>query len=179
MNADAAKAPKKPASRKAAEKAVVAKRLPPAKKAAAKRPGPAGARKAPATAGAPARIDRMIAELGDWRGERLAAIRKLIHALDPAVVEEWKWKGTPVWSHQGMFVLANAHRDKVKLTFFHGAQLQDPGGLFNAGLGGGKWRAIDIREGDRLDPAALKALLREAMAYNAAHRVPKSRGSRA
>jgi hypothetical protein len=125
------------------------------------------------------RIDERIAELRDWRGERLAEIRKLIHEVDPDVVEEWKWMGTPVWSHQGMYVLANAHKDKVKLTFFHGAALADPRKLFNTGLGGGTWRAIDFREGDAVDTTALKALLREAVVYNTRHRVPKSRGSRA
>lgn len=125
------------------------------------------------------RIDRMIADLGDWRGERLAAIRRLIHEVDPDVVEEWKWRGAPVWSHAGMYANANAFKDKVKLTFHHGARLRDPGGLFNAGLGGNKWRAIDFREGDRIDEAALKALLREAIDYNATHAVPKSKGSTA
>ena len=124
------------------------------------------------------RIDKRIAELGDWRGERLAQIRKLIHEVDPAVIEEWKWMGTPVWSHEGMYALANAHKGKVKLTFFHGAQLTDPNKLFNAGLGGGKWRAIDLRAEDKIDKTALKALLREALDYNAKHLVPKSRGSR-
>ena len=140
------------------------------KKAAAKKTANASASK---------RIDQRIADLGDWRGERLAEIRKLIHEVDPAVIEEWKWMGTPVWSHEGMYALANAHKDKVKLTFFHGAQLPDPKKLFNAGLAGGKWRAIDLREGDRIDKAGLKALLREAVAYNTTHSVPKSKGSRA
>ena len=125
------------------------------------------------------RIDKKIAGLGDWRGERLAEIRKLIHEVDHEVVEEWKWMGTPVWSHEGMYALANAHKDKVKLTFFHGAELPDPKKLFNAGLGGSKWRAIDFREGDKINKPALKALLREAVAYNAKHSVPKSKGSRA
>jgi hypothetical protein len=125
------------------------------------------------------RIDKKIADLGDWRGERLAEIRKLIHEVDPEVVEEWKWMGTPVWSHEGMYALANPHKDKVKLTFLHGAQLRDPKKLFNAGLGGNKWRAIDFREGDKIDKTALKALLREAVAYNTTHSVPKSKGSRA
>ena len=151
-----------------------------------------GARKAPAKAATPRkavskpsdttsasqRIDAMIEKVGGWRGERLAEIRKLIHDVDPQVVEEWKWMGTPVWSHQGMYVLANAHKDKVKLTFFHGAKLTDADKLFNAGLDGGKWRAIDFREGDKIDKPALKALLREAVAYNTTHSVPKSRGSR-
>jgi hypothetical protein len=122
-------------------------------------------------------IDRRIADLGDWRGDRLAEIRAIIHEVDPEVVEDWKWMGSPVWSHQGMYALANAHKDKVKLTFHHGAQLPDPKKLFNAGAGG-KWRAIDFREGDRIDEAALKALLREAIAYNTTHSVPKSKGSR-
>ena len=125
------------------------------------------------------RIDRKIADLGDWRGERLAEIRALIHEADPEVVEEWKWMGTPVWSHDGMYALANAHKDKVKLTFHHGAQLADAKKLFNAGLAGNKWRAIDFREGDRLNKTALRSLVREAVAYNRAHAIPKSRGSKA
>ncbi|HKI99701.1 MAG TPA: DUF1801 domain-containing protein [bacterium] len=125
------------------------------------------------------RIDRMIADICDWRGERLAEIRRLIHEADPEVVEEWKWMGTPVWSHAGMYANANAFKDKVKLTFHHGAQLADPRKLFNAGLNGNKWRAIDLREGDRIDKTALKALLREAVAYNTTHSVPKSKGSTA
>lgn len=129
--------------------------------------------------GASERIDEHIAELADWRGERLAWIRRLVHEVDPDVVEDWKWMGTPVWSHEGMFALANAHKEKVKLTFHHGAQLSDPDGLFNAGLGGKKWRAIDMRVDDEIDEAALKALLCEAIAYNDRHDVPKSRGSRA
>src|SRR5688572_10957523 len=109
-----------------------------AKKATAKATTPRKAVKAVTKSSDPAsaskRIDQKIADLGDWRGERLAEIRKLIHEVDPAVVEEWKWMGTPVWSHDGMYVLANAHKDKVKLTFFHGAKLTDPKKLFNAGL---------------------------------------------
>lgn len=142
------------------------------------RPRPAAAKPSEPMA-VSARIEKVIKDLGDWRGERLAAIRRLIHQVDPEVVEEWKWMGTPVWSHDGMFALANAHKDKVKLTFFHGAKLRDPKGLFNAGLTGNKWRAIDFREGDKLDRPALAALLREAVAYNTTHPVPKSRGSTA
>ena len=123
-------------------------------------------------------IDEMLAELGDWRGERLAEIRKLIHEVDPEVIEEWKWMGTPVWSHEGMYALANAHKEKVKLTFLHGAKLRDPKKLFNAGLDGNKWRAIDYYEGDKLNKSTLKTLLREAVSYNTSHTVPKSRGSR-
>lgn len=124
------------------------------------------------------KIDQLIAKVGDWRGERLAEIRALIHEVDPNVVEEWKWMGTPVWSHDGMYVLANAHKNKVKLQFFHGAKLADPGKLFNAGLDGNKWRAIDLFEGDTIDKTPLKALLRDAIAYNTKHSVPKSKGSR-
>ena len=125
------------------------------------------------------RIEKRIADLADWRGERLAEIRALIHQVDPEVVEEWKWMGSPVWSHEGMYALANAHKDKVKLTFFHGAKLPDPKKLFNAGRGGNTWRAIDFREGDTIDTPALEALLREAVAYNTTHAVPRSKGSRA
>lgn len=148
------------------------------KKTAAKRKATSeAAAKKPASASS--RIDQMIADLGDWRGERLAEIRALIHEVDPEVVEEWKWRGAPVWSNDGMYAVANAHKGKVKLTFFHGAELPDPQKLFNAGLGGNKWRAIDIREKDEIDEAALRALLSEAVAYNATHAVPRSRGSRA
>ena len=160
-----------------------------AKKAAAKAPRKRVAtkagtpRKAVATPSAQMsasdRIDKTIADLGDWRGERLAEIRTLIHEVDPEVVEEWKWMGSPVWSHEGMYALANAHKDKVKLTFHHGAQLPDPKRLFNAGLDGNTWRAIDFREGDKVDKTALEALLREAIAYNIKHSVPRSKGSRA
>lgn len=107
--------------------------------------------------------------MGDWRGEKLAEIRKLIHEVDPEVVEEWKWMGTPVWSHEGMYAVANAHKDRVKLTFSHGAKLPDPKKLFNASLDGKKWRAIDLREGDKIDEIALKALVREAVACNRKH----------
>jgi hypothetical protein len=164
------KKPSKPAkvAKKPASRAVGAKAAKPRKPD----PGSAG------SAGASKRIDKAIADLADWRGERLAEIRKLIHQVDPDVVEDWKWMGTPVWSHDGMYAIANAHKDKVKITFHHGAQLRDPGKLFNAGLDGNKWRAIDIREGDKIDKNALKALLREAVAYNTTHSVPKSRGSR-
>ena len=125
------------------------------------------------------RIDELIADLGDWRGEWMAEIRRIIHEVDPDVVEDWKWRGTPVWSHEGMYANANAFKDKVKLTFFHGAQLSDPDNVFNAGFGGNKFRALDIRKGDEIDETALKGLLREAVSYNVRHSVPKSKGSRA
>jgi hypothetical protein len=168
-----------------AKKQIAKKSAKAAKKAVAKRRPAKAARPRKAAAGSPdprgasARIDRMIADLDDWRGEKLAEIRALIHRVDPEVVEEWKWMGTPVWSHQGMYALANAHKNKVKITFFHGAHFTDPGKLFNAGLDGNKWRAIDLHQGDQLDETALAALLREAVAYNTSHLVPKSRGSRA
>lgn len=129
--------------------------------------------------GASERIDQLILDLGDWRGETLAAIRELIHEVDPEVIEDWKWMGSPVWSHDGMYAVAKPLKKKVKLTFFHGAQLTDPGKVFNAGLDGNKWRAIDFHEGDAIDEAALGTLLREAISYNIEHSVPKSKGSRA
>ena len=94
------------------------------------------------------------------------------------MVEDWKWRGPPVWSHEGMHANANAFKDEEKLTFFHGAQIPDPSNLFNAGLGGNKWRAIDVRRGDKIDEIALKALLREAVGYNTKHSVPTSKGFR-
>ncbi len=114
---------------------------------------------------ASAKIDLMIAELGDWRGKMMAEIRRLIHEADPEVVEEWKWMGSPVFAHGGNLVVVNAHKEKVKMTFADGAQLVDRDGLFNAGLGGKKWRAIDLYEGDELDEEAFKELVREAVCY--------------
>ena len=108
----------------------------------------------------------------------LAQLRTLIHEVDPKVIEDWKWMGSPVWSHDGMFANAGAFKDKVKLTFHHRAQLPDPKKLFNAGLGGKKWRAIGFREGDKIDVAALKTLLGEAIAFNERHSLSKSKGSR-
>lgn len=116
---------------------------------------------------APARIDALIANLDDWRGQRLAEIRGLIHRELPDVTETWKWMGSPVWEHQGIIAVGNAHKAKVKLTFPHGAQLPDRHRLFNAGLGGKAWRAIDLAEGDVLDGTAFQALIREAADYNA------------
>jgi len=111
-------------------------------------------------------IDEMIKELGDWRGKTLAAVRKAILAADSEIVEEWKWMGSPVWSRDGMIAVGNAHKDKVKLTFSHGAALPDPDKLFNAGLEGGTWRAIDWLEGNKVNERALKILVRDAIAYN-------------
>ena len=112
------------------------------------------------------RIDELIAELTDWRGKTFAGIRKSILAADREIVEEWKWMGSPVWSHGGIIAVANAHKDKVKLTFSHGASLRDPDKLFNAGLKGNAWRAIDFFEGDEVNERALKNLVRAAVDYN-------------
>ena len=114
---------------------------------------------------ASARIDEKIKELGDWRGKTLAKVREIIHEADPEIVEEWKWMGSPVWSHDGIIAVGNAHKDKVKLTFSHGAILPDPS-LFNAGLEGNAWRAIDFFEGDKINERALKNLVRAAVEYN-------------
>jgi hypothetical protein len=114
----------------------------------------------------PARlIDERIAELGDWRGEALARMRKIIHAADPDIVEEWKWR-VPVWSHDGIVCTGEAYKSHIKLTFAHGAALKDPSHLFNSSLDGNVRRAIDIREGESVDEKALQALVREAIAHN-------------
>src|SRR5437773_779301 len=112
------------------------------------------------------RINQLIAELTDWRGKTFASIRKSILEADREIIEEWKWMGSPVWSHDGMIAVANAHKDKVKLTFSHGASLPDPDKLFNAGLKGNAWRAIDLFEGDKINERALKNLVRAAVDYN-------------
>jgi hypothetical protein len=112
-------------------------------------------------------IDRRIADLGDWRGVTLARMRKLIHEADPAVIEELKWRGTPVWSHDGILCTGETYKAVVKLTFAKGASLPDPAGLFNASLEGNTRRAIDIREGEAVDATAFKALIRAAVALNA------------
>lgn len=112
------------------------------------------------------RIDQHIAGITDWRGNVLATIRRIMREADPAVTEDWKWMGTPVWYCDGMVSLANPHRGKVKWTFYKGAHFADPGHLFNAGLDGNEWRAIDIFENDRLDEAALGQLVKTAIAYN-------------
>lgn len=117
-------------------------------------------------ANASERIDRLIAEIADWRGKIFAAIRKSILAADPEIVEEWKWMGSPVWSRDGLIAVANAHKGKVKLTFAYGAKLRDPDKLFNAGLDGNARRAIDFFAGDKVDERALKSLVRAAIAYN-------------
>ena len=116
-------------------------------------------------------IDEKIKELGDWRGKTLAKVREIIHAADPDIVEEWKWvkptsPGTPVWSHGGIVCTGETYKNVVKMTFAKGAALKDPSGLFNSSLDGNVRRAIDIHEGDKVDEAALKALIRAAVALN-------------
>jgi hypothetical protein len=119
------------------------------------------------------KIDQLIAKAADWRGKTLAAVRKAILAADKEIVEEWKWMGSPVWECDGIIAVGNAHKDKVKLTFAHGASLADHDGLFNAGLDGKVWRAIDFFEGDKINAAALKKLVRAAIEFNRAKRAKK------
>src|SRR5579884_2972884 len=128
---------------------------------------------------ASAAIDKKIKELGDWRGNALAKVRELIHDADPEIVEEWKWvkptsPGIPVWSHAGMVCTGETYKNVVKMTFARGAALQDPSGLFNSSLEGNVRRAIDIHESDRINEAALKELVRAAVALN----VSKAKGKR-
>src|ERR1700754_177436 len=120
-------------------------------------------------------IDQRIKDLGDWRGETLARMRKLIHQAAPDVVEEWKWMGTPVWSLGGIICTGESYKDKVKLTFAKGASLADPAQLFNASLDGNMRRAIDIAQGEKVDASAFKALVKTAIAFNQAHAKPTAR----
>jgi hypothetical protein len=119
-------------------------------------------------------ISRRIEELAGWRGQTLARVRQLIHEADPEVEEEWKWMGTPVWSHDGGICTGESYKQVVKLTFFRGASLRDPGKLFNSSLEGNTRRAIDLREGVAIDEAAFKQLIRAAVAANAAARKPRA-----
>ncbi len=123
-------------------------------------------------------ISNRIAELGDWRGETLARMRGLIKETDPDVVEEWKWMGTPVWSHDGIICTGESYKTVVKLTFAKGASLADPARLFNSSLDGNVRRAIDIREGEVVDESAFKALVREAVALNSSGKPKSSRKSK-
>ena len=113
-------------------------------------------------------IDARIAELGDWRGKTLSRVRALIKEADPEVVEEWKWRGVPVWSHDGLICTGETYKNVVKMTFAKGAALKDPSGLFNSSLEGNTRRAIDVHEGEKIDEKALKALVRAAVALNKA-----------
>jgi hypothetical protein len=115
---------------------------------------------------ASALIDQRIKELGDWRGKTLAKVREMIHEADPEIVEEWKWMGTPVFSHGGIVCTGETYKNHVKMTFAKGAELKDPSGLFNSSLEGNVRRAIDIHEGDKVDEAALKDLIRAAVSLN-------------
>ena len=122
-------------------------------------------------------IDGRIRELGDWRGETLARIRALIKEADPDVVEEWKWRGVPVWEHDGIICTGETYKAAVKMTFAHGASLKDPAKLFNSSLEGNTRRAIDFYQGDKIDEKALKALIREAAALNTAARTARKKKS--
>src|SRR5262252_6629387 len=119
-------------------------------------------------------IDARIKELGDWRGEMLARVRSLIKQADPEVVEEWKWRGVPVWEHAGIICTGETYKAAVKLTFAKGASLEDPTGLFNSSLEGNVRRAIDFHEGDKINEKALKALIRAAVVLNTSLKKPKS-----
>ncbi len=111
-------------------------------------------------------IDKYISRLTDWRGKTLSEIREIIRSTDPEIIEEWKWMGSPVWSRNGILAVGNAHKDKVKLTFDQGARLPDLSKIFNAGLRGNKWRAIDFFEGDKINAAALRKLVQAAIDQN-------------
>ena len=124
---------------------------------------------------APELITKRIAELGDWRGEVLGRVRQLIKQADPDVVEEWKWMGTPVWSHDGIICTGESYKNAVKLTFAKGASLKDPARLFNSNLDGNVRRAIDIHEGEEIDESAFKALVRQAIALNSSGKSKPSR----
>ena len=132
------------------------------------------AKRAPKSAAASKNITKRIQELGDWRGETLAWVRQLIHDADPGIQEEWKWMGTPVWSHDGIVCTGESYKQVVKVTFARGASLQDPGKLFNSSLEGNTRRAIDIREGEKVNEAAFRALIRSAVAANAAARAGRA-----
>jgi hypothetical protein len=133
----------------------------------------AGATPAKAGASPSKLIDARIKELGDWRGEMLARVRRLIKEADPEVVEEWKWRGVPVWEHAGIICTGETYKNLVKLTFAKGASMDDPSRLFNSSLDGNVRRAIDIHEGDKIDEKALKALVRGAVALNTSARAQK------
>jgi hypothetical protein len=124
-------------------------------------------------------ISKRIAELGDWRGETLSRMRKLIQQADPHAVEEWKWRGTPVWSHDGIICTGESYKNVVKLTFAKGASLKDPARLFNSSLEGNTRRAIDIHEGEKVDQAAFQALVRQAVALNATGKAKRSKTAKA
>ena len=158
---------KKKVAKKVAAVASAAASEPVAKKAAKKASKSAAADKT-SSAVASKHIDKRIEELADWRGETLARLRKLIHEADPEIQEEWKWMGTPCWYHDGGVCTGESYKQVVKLTFFRGAALADPKKLFNSSLEGNVRRAIDFREGEKINEAAFKALIREGVAANVA-----------
>ena len=127
----------------------------------------------PGSEAASANITKRIQELGDWRGEMLAHVRQLIHDADPDIEEAWKWRGTPVWSHDGIVCTGESYKQVVKLTFFRGASIKDPKKLFNSSLEGNARRAIDIREGEKINETAFKQLIRAAVAANSAARAER------
>jgi hypothetical protein len=139
-----------------------------------------GTKRPVAAASASALIEERIKQLGDWRGKMLAKVRDIIHQADPAIVEEWKWMGTPVFSHGGIVCTGETYKNVVKMTFAKGAALKDPSGLFNSSLEGNVRRAIDIHEGEKVDEAALKDLIRAAVALNLnGKKTPKPKPRRA
>lgn len=135
----------------------------------------AGPKKAKAEASPSKLIDGRIKELGDWRGEMLARVRRIIKDADPDVTEEWKWRGVPVWEHDGIITTGETYKAAVKLTFAKGASLDDPSGLFNSSLDGNTRRAIDFHEGDKINEKALKALIRAAVALNTSKKAEKKK----
>jgi hypothetical protein len=137
------------------------------------------ATKAIETASPSSLIDGRIKSLGDWRGDTLARIRKLIKEADPEVVEEWKWRGVPIWEHAGIICTGETYKDYIKTTFARGASLADPSKLFNAGLDGGTRRAIDFRQGDKIDEKAFKALIRAAVALNTSKKAARPAAKKA
>jgi hypothetical protein len=148
---------------------------PAAKKATTMKKSGSGSKEAKAGDSPSRLIDARIKELGDWRGETLARVRNLVKQAVPEVVEEWKWRGVPVWEHAGIICTGETYRNVVKMTFARGAALQDPSGLFNSSLEGNTRRAIDFHEGDKIDEKALKALIRAAAALNASVRAAAGR----
>ncbi len=136
------------------------------KKSASQNPGSSPSELSPSEL-----IDARIMELDDWRGEMLSRLRALVKQADPEVIEEWKWRGTPVWSHDGMICTGETYKSVVKMTFAKGASLEDPSGLFNSSLEGNTRRAIDFHEGDKIDEKALEALVRAAVALNTSRKV--------
>jgi hypothetical protein len=145
------------------------------KKATATMKSKSGSKEAKAGGSPSQQIDARIKELGDWRGETLARIRSIIKQADPEVVEEWKWRGVPVWEHDGIICTGETYKAVVKMTFAKGAALDDPTDLFNSSLEGNTRRAIDFHQGDKIDEKALKALIREAVALNVSARAARSR----